>query len=174
LVAKLGPCFNTETAGSGPQRASALWREIEHEGEQGTLALFTHADERWIVARISGAGRDRLAAVAPDHSVQWRGLGVTILHRLIVDTLLDGRDLPQPMYVRGTEEVSHFLEHGDLTGRDATGQEGRGGAFPLAALVMPATLDHVREISEMGERMPAKSTFFFPKAISGLVAYPLC
>jgi uncharacterized protein (DUF1015 family) len=40
-------------------------------------------------------------------------------------------------------------------------------------LVMPATLDHVRTISERGERMPPKSTFFYPKLLSGLVALPL-
>ncbi len=39
----------------------------------------------------------------------------------------------------------------------------------LAALVMPATLNHIRAISEHGERMPAKSTYFYPKLLSGLV-----
>ena len=38
-----------------------------------------------------------------------------------------------------------------------------------AALVMPATIEHIRAISEHGERMPAKSTYFYPKLLSGLV-----
>ena len=42
-----------------------------------------------------------------------------------------------------------------------------------AALVMPATVDHIRTISEHGERMPAKSTYFYPKLLSGLVVNPL-
>ena len=50
----------------------------------------------------------------------------------------------------------------------AVGDE-EGTAYPLAALVMPATLDHIREISQQGERMPAKSTYFYPKLLSGLV-----
>jgi uncharacterized protein (DUF1015 family) len=58
-------------------------------------------------------------------------------------------------------------------GRDATGQIGQGGAFQLAALVMPATVEHVRKISEHHERMPAKSTYFYPKLLSGLVFNPL-
>ena len=49
----------------------------------------------------------------------------------------------------------------------------QGGTFPLAALVMPATVDHIRAISEHGERMPAKSTYFYPKLLSGLVINPL-
>ena len=48
-----------------------------------------------------------------------------------------------------------------------------GGEFPLAALVMPATVDHIQAISGHGERMPAKSTYFYPKLLSGLVINPL-
>ncbi len=58
-------------------------------------------------------------------------------------------------------------------GRDATGQTGTGNRFDLATLVMPASLQHVRQISEHRERMPAKSTFFYPKLLSGLVINPL-
>ena len=49
----------------------------------------------------------------------------------------------------------------------------RTGEFPLAALVMPATVEHIRTISLGGERMPAKSTYFYPKLLSGLVINPL-
>ena len=41
------------------------------------------------------------------------------------------------------------------------------------ALLMPATVDHIRTISLGGERMPAKSTYFYPKLLSGLVINPL-
>ena len=65
------------------------------------------------------------------------------------------------------------LKHGDSVGRDHTGQMASGGRFELAALVMPATLDHIRAISNAAERMPAKSTYFYPKLLSGLVINPL-
>jgi len=71
------------------------------------------------------------------------------------------------------EEVVQWLDSGDSVGRDATGQMGAGGRFELAALVMPAAVEHVRSISEHGERMPAKSTYFFPKLLSGLVVNPV-
>ena len=32
---------------------------------------------------------------------------------------------------------------------------------------------HVREVSMTGERMPAKSTYFYPKLLTGLVINPL-
>jgi uncharacterized protein (DUF1015 family) len=170
---RLGGSFAVETAGSGADRARTLWEEIEMEGVQATLGLYTAADDRWTIARLTDAGRRKMAQVASDHSSEWQGLGVSILHRLLVDTLLDAPNLPAPKYVRDIEEVVRGLEQGDEAGRDATGQAGTGGRFELAALVMPATVDHIRAISSHGERMPAKSTYFYPKLLSGLVINPL-
>ncbi len=79
---------------------------------------------------------------------------MSILHRLVIDTLLGGKDLPKPRYVHLVEEVVEGLETGE---------------FPLGALVMPATVGDIRTISKHQERMPAKSTYFYPKLLSGLV-----
>ncbi|HVT29079.1 MAG TPA: DUF1015 domain-containing protein [Lacipirellulaceae bacterium] len=173
LRQRLGNSFGTEAAGNSPERARSLWEEIEVEGEQGTIGLYTAADDQWTLARLTDAGRQKMARVASDHSDDWQGLGVSILHRLIVDTLLDAPNLPAPKYVRDIEEVVRGLKDGDTAGRDATGQAGTAGRFELAALVMPATVDHIRAISSHGERMPAKSTYFYPKLLSGLVINPL-
>ncbi len=173
LRGRIDECFSTRIAGERSDLADLLWTEIASEGDQGTLAFFTSADERWVLARITHNGVQRLKALAPDQSDDWRGLGVSILHRLVMDNLLGATDLPKPMYVHSVSEVVNGLETGDTTGRDATGQQGHGGKFPLAAMVMPASLDHIRAISEHGERMPAKSTYFYPKLLSGLVINPL-
>jgi uncharacterized protein (DUF1015 family) len=192
LRERLGSCFACETAGSGADRASLLWDEIQIEGEQSTLGLYTAADDRWTIARLTDAGRRRMTEVAGDHSPEWQSLGVSILHRLVIDTLLaecsrhtpcavaaaDGTrsvpaTLPAPKYVRDIEELVNSLKEGDAAERDATGQTGTGGRFELAALVMPATVEHIRTISGHGERMPAKSTYFYPKLLSGLVINPL-
>src|SRR5262249_19812562 len=130
---------------------------------QGQLALYAGGDERWVFAKITSDGRRRMAEVAAEHGSDWQGLGVAILHRLIIETLLGGQDLPKPKYVHLVEELMTSLESGDDDGRP----------FPLAALVMPATVDHIRSISQAGERMPAKSTYFYPKLLSGLVIHPL-
>ncbi len=174
LRERLGDSFETEPVGSGPERARTLWEEIEMEGEQATLGLYTAADNQWTLARLTDAGRERMAEAASEHSDDWQGLGVSILHRLVMETLLAPRSsLPAPKYVRDIEEVVQGLKEGDAAGRDATGQAGTGGRFELAALVMPATVEHIRAISSHGERMPAKSTFFYPKLLSGLVINPL-
>ncbi len=173
LKEKLGSCFDFEAAGQGAEHAPDLWEEIEVEGEQGTLAFFTAEDQAWTVARLNAAGKKKMAEVAADHCPEWQGLGVSILHRLVMDSLLDKPNLPAPKYVRAIEEVVEGLQHGDSTGRDHTGQQGSGGRFELAAMVMPATVEHIRAISNANERMPAKSTYFYPKLLSGLLFNPL-
>jgi uncharacterized protein (DUF1015 family) len=173
LVERLGECFETSPAGEGPNLAPSLWEEIETEDSQGTLALFTAEDSKWTMVRLTDAGRAKMAQVADDHCAEWQGLGVSILHRLIVETLLDAPNVAAPKYVRSIEEVVDGLQHGDDVGRDHTGQMASGGRFEFAALVMPATLDHIRAISNASERMPAKSTYFYPKLLSGLVINPL-
>ena len=173
FVAKLGDCFTTRLAGEGPDLAGRVWGEIEKDNQQGTIGFFTNVEKRWMVARVTPAGRARMAAIAGEHSEPWRELGVALLHRLVVETLLEGRDLPKPKYVHAVDEVVESLESGDVGGRDATGVVSQGGDFELSALVMPATVDHVRVISEHAERMPAKSTYFYPKLLGGMVVNPL-
>lgn len=173
LATKLGDAFATEPAGEGADAAADVWETVELEDDQGVLALYTAKDRRWTLCRVTEAGRERMAAIAADRSEDWRSLGVSLLHRLIVDDLLGLTDTPAPKYVRSIDEVAHGLENGDDTGRDATGQAASGGRFNLAAIFMPASLDDIRRVSNHGERMPAKSTYFYPKVLSGLVINPL-
>lgn len=158
LIAKLGANFTTRLAGEGPDLATTVWDELEVEGEQGVIGFYAAKDDRWIVARITDAGRKRLKELAPERSDEWRSLGVSILHRLVVENLLSGKSWPKPTYVHLVDEVIDGLQT---------------DKFPLAALVMPATIDHIRAVSEHGERMPQKSTYFYPKLLSGLVFHPL-
>lgn len=158
LKAKLGDCFNTKAAGAGSKAAHQVWEEIETADQQATLGLFTQADKTWTLATLTPAGKAKMAELADEHSADWQGLGVSILHRLVVDNLLDGSGWPKPRYVHLVDEVIDNLDSCE---------------FPLAALVMPATVDHIRQISEHNERMPAKSTYFYPKLLSGLVLNPL-
>ncbi|HEV3137528.1 MAG TPA: DUF1015 domain-containing protein [Pirellulales bacterium] len=158
LAARLGDSFETRPAGQGSKATNEVWEEIETADHQGTLGLYTQKDGRWLLATISAAGRAKIAKLAAEHSADWQGLGVSVLHRLVIESLLNGSGWPNPRYVHRVEEVAEGLDSGE---------------FPLAALVMPATVDHIRTISEHGERMPAKSTYFYPKLLSGLVINPL-
>ncbi len=158
LKAKLGDAFTCRVAGEGADLADTVWEAIETDGDQGTIGLFTQQDERWTIAKLTDTGRRRMTEIAGEHSSDWQGLGVAVLHRLLIDTLLGAEGHPKPEYVHLVKEVVEGIETGE---------------FQLSALVMPATVEHIRLISQHGERMPAKSTYFYPKLLGGLVINPL-
>ncbi|MDG1514086.1 MAG: DUF1015 domain-containing protein [Mariniblastus sp.] len=173
LIAKLSAAFDCEVVGSGIALASDCWEAVQVEGEQSTMAFYCRKDDTWVLARIRLEGVEMMEGLAEGKSECWQSLGVAILHELVLDHLLGCRELPSPRYVHGIDEVVALLRSGDGNERDATGQQGTGDFFELACLVMPATVSDVKSISESGERMPAKSTYFYPKLLSGLVINPL-
>jgi uncharacterized protein (DUF1015 family) len=154
----LGDCFTTKVVGEGSDLAENVWEEIETEGDQGQIGFYTAKDQRWVLARITPAGKKRMAELSTDHSADWQGLGVAILQRLVLENLLKATNLPKAHYVHLVQELVDGVETGE---------------FALSALVMPATVQHIQAISSHLERMPAKSTYFYPKLLSGLVINPL-
>ena len=132
---------------------TTVWEEIEDDGEQGTLGLL-HAGGRALDRRPAHRRRaaQRMAEVAADHSDDWRDLGVAILHRLVIDTLLGAKDLPKPTYVHLVDEVIEELESGE---------------FPLAALVMPATLDHIESVSTTASACRPRARISIPSCSAG-------
>ena len=163
LAERLGDCFTTKVIGEGADLAHSLWQVIEDQDDQRTIGLYTAKDSRWTQSTLSDVGWQKLSEIAPDRSDDWRGLGVSVLHELIIKHCLKFDKHPKPQYVHQVDEVVCGLNDGGENGE----------TFALAALVMPATLDHIRAISHHGERMPAKSTYFYPKLLSGLVFNPL-
>ncbi len=158
LAAKLAPYFETKIAGEGAAFAGNVWEEIQTTDQQGLIGLCPRKDKRWVLASLTEEGQEKMAEVAAEHTPEWQGLGVSLLHRLILDTIFGVTDLPKPTYVHLIDEVVQGLE---------------SDRFPMAAVIMPASVDDVRKISLSGERMPAKSTYFYPKLLSGLVVNPL-
>ncbi len=163
LTERLGDAFDCEPAGTGPAAAAAVWKQIEELNDQGAFGLYTAQDQQWTLVTANANTAAKMEQVAQSQSLDWRSLGVAMLHGLIIDELLGLRDHPKPTYVHLVEEVVDGLQ-GKLEGELS---------YPLAALVMPATVEDIRKVSLHGERMPAKSTYFYPKLLSGLVVNPL-
>lgn len=173
FIEKISQAFDCEKAGQGPGLAKDVWEMIAVEDQQSTMGFYCRRDDTWVLARLNADGLVLMEEVAKEQSDDWRSLGVALLHRLVMERLLGLESLPSPKYVHAVDEVVDGLTNGDDAGRDATGQMGSGAPFELGCLVMPATVGHVKAISEHGERMPAKSTYFYPKLLSGLVINPL-
>lgn len=163
LIEKVGDCFRVTTVGDGAVVGEKAWTLVEQMNDQGTMAVYTAKDGRWSLLQITDAGRKKMAEIASDHHPEWQALGVAILHRLLVETLLGVHNPEKPKYVHEVREVVESIR---------AAADG-GELFPLAALVMPATVGHIQELSMLRERMPPKSTYFYPKLITGFVFNPL-
>jgi uncharacterized protein (DUF1015 family) len=156
LTERLAPEFEVRAVGAGAEGARAAWEEIETGGAQETLGFGTVTDGRWLIARLrSDSAMD---ALVPEHSPEWRSLGVSILHELVLKKLLGPIGNPSCRYVHLLDEV--------LTDVSARGCD-------LACLVPAARMEHVESIASNLEKMPPKSTYFYPKLLSGLVLNPL-
>ncbi len=150
--------FELQRVGNGPAGTREAWELIEADSSQDMLALGTTDDGVWQLARL----RDRAAMekLAAAHSAAWRGLAVSVLHVLLLEHLL-GPALgtkPQCRYVHLVSEVQEA----------AAKKECR-----LAVLVPPATMKDLTDIAGGLEKMPPKSTYFYPKLLSGLLFNPL-
>ena len=152
LTRRLSPEFDVVGVGN----ARDAWEEIATDGNQEVLGFGTVADGKWATAKLrSDAAMDRLA---PQHSADWRALGVSILHELVLKSLLADLGASVCRYVHLIDEVVADVES-------------RG--CDLACLVPPAEMRHVEVIAAGGETMPPKSTYFYPKLLTGLVLNPL-
>ncbi|MFO1520041.1 MAG: DUF1015 domain-containing protein [bacterium] len=92
-----------------------------------------------------------------------RDLDVVILHQYLLPhafkmDVAEDHDSVKVQYYKDTQEALKTV--------------GSGKAH-LAFILNPTKMSQVQAVSEIGERMPHKSTFFYPKLLSGLVFNPL-
>ena len=145
--------------GTGEEAAQKTWLRIERDGGQNVFGFGTASDGGWLFARVTDASP--MATLAPDQSDAWRELGVSLLHKLVIDDLLKRRfpqSEPQIQIRAPADEATEALA---------------AKSCQLACLVPPARIDHVEAIASQFEKMPPKSTYFYPKLFSGLVFNPL-
>ena len=151
--------FELDDVGEGADGANAAWELMQSDGGQGIFGFGTAGDGRWLAARLTDASP--MAELAPEQSEEWRGLGVSLLHKFVIDHLLGQRFPEAELKCR----YVHLMEEVIAAQTQKT--------CPLVCLVAPAGIDHVEQIASRFEKMPPKSTFFYPKLRSGLVLNPL-
>lgn len=101
-------------------------------------------------------GENPLAALEPARTAAWRDLEAVVLHRLILDRLLGATAGMEVVYTRDAAEARRRVADGE---------------YPAAFLLPAPRVEQLRAIAAAGERMPEKTTFFWPKAYAGLVVY---
>jgi uncharacterized protein (DUF1015 family) len=154
LAEVLAPHFQLARVGTGEKGMRDAWELIEADGTQELLGFGTVADGIWQTARLQTP--DAMTKLAANHSPAWRNLAVAVLHVLVLDHLLTPK-----LGRKGECKYVHLLRE--------VQEEVSARRCQLAALVPPATMQHVEQIAGNLEKMPPKSTYFYPKLLSGLV-----
>lgn len=159
LRSALSECFELEFMGVGDSAARDVWELMSADGSQGVFGFGCAADGGWQFARLTNPAW--MAELAPQQSPAWRELAVSRLHKLVLEKLLPQRfpgSSPRCEYVHRLSEVTSAVQ---------------AGGCQLGCLVPPATIAHVQTIASQRETMPPKSTYFYPKLLTGLVFHAL-
>jgi uncharacterized protein (DUF1015 family) len=102
-------------------------------------------------------------AALPGRSEAYRHLDTGVLEALLLKGALGLSD----------EDISHF--NGLFYARDTAEALAmvRSGEYDASFLMRPTPVAQVRDVAAAGENMPPKSTYFFPKLLTGLLFNPL-
>jgi uncharacterized protein (DUF1015 family) len=132
---------------------------LEAEGGLGVFVLVT--SEQVFRLKVRPSAREPMAATG--RSVPWQKLDVAMLQTLVMDQML-GLD-------------AQAVTRGDFLSYTRNAAEAiaavRSGKAQLAVLMRPTRVEQLRDVAAIGEKMPQKSTHFYPKLITGLVIHPL-
>jgi uncharacterized protein (DUF1015 family) len=107
------------------------------------------------------AGGDSFFLLSLPHSQGLPQLEVSVLDDLILQGILGLQGADREEKVSYTHDLHEAL------------REVEGGAADLAVLLRPTSLKDLKSISLTGKKMPQKSTYFYPKLLSGLVIHRL-
>lgn len=107
--------------------------------------------------------RAPMEARYPEAAAAWKELDVSVLQALVLDSLLgidEGKLLRKEniVYSKSLDETLDWVK----TGRDGV---------QCGFILRPTPMEQVRAISEAGAVMPQKSTYFYPKPLSGAVMH---
>ena len=138
-------------------------QQIDPAGAEG-IGVFGYLDlrsRRPLRLRLKDpAALDQALADRPQ---TYRRLDAAILEELILKRTLGMSDADIAAkrglgYATGADEALRLLDQ---------------GGYEAAFLLRPTPVEQVREVAAEGETMPPKSTYFFPKLLTGIVFNPL-
>ena len=125
---------------------------------QGKKAFaFYCGGEGWTLLTLKDAAA--MDEVLPDKSEAYRGLDVSVLHNLILEKYLgiDKENMAKQVNLTYTRSFTEAVE------------SVKNGKSQCAFILNPTRVTEIRDVAAAGEKMPQKSTYFYPKLITGLV-----
>jgi uncharacterized protein (DUF1015 family) len=134
------------------------------EEESGPVkfgVIFKDGSRKLITAKAAAA--EAMKKAAPAKSEAWRGLDVSVLQELILKGILR---LSEEKVLR-KEGVSYTPDTRQAISRVT------GSGYVMGFILRPTSIGQVRDVAVGGEKMPQKSTYFYPKLLTGLVVRKL-
>jgi uncharacterized protein (DUF1015 family) len=137
--------------------------ELDPAGAEG-IGVFGYIDshfKRGFRLRLRETTQSEKALA--DRSAAYRQLDAAILEELVLKGILG----------MSTDDIAAKLGIGYTPSIDEALAKLEAGDYQAAFLLRPTPVDQVREVAAAGETMPPKSTYFFPKLLTGIVFNPL-
>jgi uncharacterized protein (DUF1015 family) len=137
--------------------------QLEPEAGTGPLEMgYIDSDEQRPL-RLRLKDQAIADAALPEYSTAYRHLDTGVLEALVLKGALgmsdhDIAEFKGLFYARDTEEAVRMVG---------------SGAYQAAFVMRPTPVEEVRAVAAEGENMPPKSTFFYPKLLTGLLFNPL-
>lgn len=146
-------CFEVESARS----ATELWALMKKGTSRNVFGFYPAALRKFYLFTLRDQSKTDPALTA--YSEAYRKLDVSILHTMILDRFLgiDKQKLEAQAHIDYEREREDCIALVDK------------GAYQAAFFVNPTRAEQMLEIAALGERMPQKSTDFYPKLLTGLV-----
>jgi len=156
LMPKLKAFFEIEEL---PLSMPDVWEQADNlltETNEVRLILFGLTAERLFVLRLRDLA-DASQMMPYFHCELYKRLDVSIVDHILLEKLLG--------LGSGREEAILAYSHDRL---DAVNRV-LDGEYQLALLLNPVKADAIKAIADAGDKMPRKSTYFYPKAPAGLI-----
>lgn len=148
------PYFDIAEA-PGEERMQAALNKFYDEGKKA-FAMYTGYGKCYVMTLKDESAVKKLL---PEMSEAYCGLDVTVLHSLVLERILgiDKENMANQKNLTYTRSRGEALEAVDMDGADCS------------FILNPTKVSEIRDVAAAGEKMPQKSTYFYPKLITGLV-----
>ena len=162
IVEKAGEFFNIEKLSFNESDEKTvkqkLFSDIKERGEKEHIfGMYLGNDEYLLLTLKDEDVLDRL--ITNSRHPSWKKLDVTILHTLLIEKVLGISEKNLAEQKNITYTIS-----GDEAIKDV-----KAGKYQIALFLNPTKIEEVKDVAAAGEKMPQKSTFFYPKLLTGLV-----
>ena len=133
--------------------------KAEHDRNKNAFGIYG-GDNAFYIAVLKG--KRIMDTVAPDMSQAWRALDVAVLHKIILEKTLgiDEQKLAQGKNLKYVKDTPNAI--------DESIAEVDVGQRQAAFFTNPPRTEQIQKVADAGEKMPQKSTYFYPKVYTGL------